>query len=117
MAMPAPPKTVIRFTALERCPGSLKLLPTRARTIGSSSAAKTPCAARQAISSPVDGLSAHATDAAAKPTRADAEQPLRAEPVAEAPAEQQQRGQRQRIRVHHPGDPTSVCVEILRDPR
>ena len=62
----------------------------------------TPCSARAAISTSIDGESAAAADASVKIAEADDEQALAAEAVAERGAREQQHREGQRVGVHGP---------------
>ena len=68
-----------------------------ARLPGVSSAPPTPCTARAAASSPVLCASPQSSEAAANQRDPDQEDPAPAVPVAERAAQQDQRGQRQRV--------------------
>ncbi len=83
--------------ALPRSSGSVKVVVSSERIAGASSAANRPCTARAAISMPTftDGAADGRGDREA--AGADDEHPLAADDVGDAPAEQQQRPERQRV--------------------
>ena len=73
-----------------------------ARLPGTSSAAPTPCTARAAISCPIDRRQAAPGRGQREHRDADSEDLAPAEQVAQRPAGQQQRGQRQGVGLDHP---------------
>ena len=69
-----------------------------------------PCSSRAAISSSAFGASPQSTDASGEPDDAEHEDPPPPEPVAQRAAEQDQRGQRQRVAVTvHCSEPKPTC--------
>jgi hypothetical protein len=63
------------------------------------------------------GASPHAIEAKGEPHDADQVDLPPAKPVAERPADQQERGKRQRVAVHHPLQGGNAGVEIAPDGR
>ena len=87
-----------------------------ARLPGVSSAPPTPCSARAAISVSTFGASPHSAEATREPDGADDEDPPPAEPVGQRAAEQDERGERQRVAVERPLQPGEVGAQVLADP-
>ncbi len=79
-----------------------KVLTITASELGTSSAPATPCIARAATSTPIDGASAQASDADAEARNTEREYPPLAEQVPERPPDQDQRAERQQVAVDDP---------------
>ena len=84
-----------------------------ASALGVSSAPNAPCSARPAISNSMLGATAHSTETSAEARHADREHAPLAEEVAERPADEDQRPERQQVGVRDPlltGEPAAEIV-------
>ena len=88
-----------------------------ASALGASSAPKTPCATRPPTITSMLGASAHTSDVAPNPTQPDREDPPLAEDVAQRPADEDQRRERQQVAVGDPLLAREPAAEILLDRR
>ena len=76
-----------------------------------------PCSRRAKISISAFGAIAHSSDAAVNDADPDHEDATAPEAVAERPAEQDQRRERQQVAVEHPLQVGGRCAEITTDVR
>ena len=88
-----------------------------ASELGTSSAPAAPCRPRAAISVSVVGASAQATEKSAERRRAEREHPPLAVDVAQRPSDQDQRAERQKVRVRHPLLRLQAAAEVTLDRR
>ncbi len=94
-----------------------KVLTITASELGTSSAPATPCTARATTSAPIDGDSAHASEATPKPTTPEREHAPLAEQVAERSSDQDQRAERQQVAVDDPLLCRETAAELALDRR
>ena len=88
-----------------------------ASALGVSSAPNTPCSARPAISTSIVGASAQSIETDAEPADADREHAPLAVEVAERARDEDQRAERQQVRVRHPLLAGEPAAEVLADRR
>ena len=88
-----------------------------ASALGVSSAPNTPCSARPATSTSIDGASAQSTRHDAEAADADREDPPLAVEVAERAGDEDQRAERQQVGVGHPLLAGEPAAEVVADRR
>ena len=88
-----------------------------ASELGVSSAPAAPCSARAAISASIVGATAHTSESTPNAADADREHPPLAVDVAERAADQDQRAEREQVRVRHPLLRRQPAAEVALDRR
>ena len=107
-----PPHAVHEPIAAPRSSGG-KLATMTASALGVSSAPNTPCSARPATRTSIDGARAQMTLTTPKPDDADGEDPPLAVEVAERAADEDQRAEREQIGVGHPLLTGQAAAEVV----
>ena len=111
-----PPHAVHEPIAAPRSSGG-KVATITARALGVSSAPKTPCRARPATSTSIDGASAQITLTTPKPDDAQREDPPLAVDVAERAADEDERAEREQVGVGDPLLAGQAAAEVALDGR
>ena len=83
-----------------------------ANAVGVTSAAHTPCIERNTHSSGIDDATAQRAEVSAEPGNANQEHALLTEYISKRAADQQQRPERQQVRVRHPLLARQTATEV-----
>ena len=116
MTMAMPPHAVHEPIAAPRSSGG-KVATITASALGVSSAPKTPCSARPATSTSIDGASAQMTLTTPKPATPMREDPPLAVEVAERAADEDERAEREQVGVGDPLLARQAAAEVALDGR